>query len=95
MKPTPKQPGIYITKKKEVMLFVEKEMHGEAFDCPACELFGFGTGALICEATEALQGDLDVTRAPTLVLKSMSSCQHTNVSRYRHSKVKKARICSA
>lgn len=56
VKPTPKQPGIYITKKKEVMLFVEKEMHGEAFDCPACELFGFGTGALICEATEALQG---------------------------------------
>ena len=38
MKPMPKQPGIYITKKKEVMLFVEKEMHGEAFDLPALRL---------------------------------------------------------
>ena len=61
MKATPKQPGVYITKKKEVMLFIEKELHGEAFDCPACELFGFGTGALICEATAALQGDLGLT----------------------------------
>ena len=56
VKPTKSLPGIMLLKDMKILLHSEEAMHGPSWKCPACELFGFGTGALTLDDTDLFKG---------------------------------------
>ena len=57
MKPTKTCPGFHILKKDlSILMFTDKMLHGETFQCGPHEMFGFGAGALTVDAAAAFQG---------------------------------------
>ena len=62
MKPTKTCPGFHILKKDlSILMFTDKMLHGETFQCGPHEMFGFGVGALTVDAAAAFQGQTSAT----------------------------------